>query len=177
MRLTTSSVRQYYDPAAPGFSLMRWVLRLTYTNTGERPVLLDKKSSLVYRSLVSKSLKAAASERYVSETTSSFFDLRAAGIRTGEAPEENAFLILRPGESHVVEKVYGVHVDDCTEAGKGNLRPGRYFLQLRVATWYYLSRPEDYREQWHDKGYLWAEDVTSQPMPFTVEKKCAISRP
>lgn len=173
LQLTTTIVKQYYDPAASGFSLLRIVLRMTYTNTGKRPILLDKKSSLIYRSTVSKSLKAAAAKKYEHVLTSSFFDLRDAGVRVGETPEEGAFVILEPGAAHAVETLYGLNVDDCTEIGEGNLRPGKHFLQVRVATWYYLSRPEEYRERWRSKGYLWWENVTSEPMPFRVEKKCA----
>ena len=53
---------------------------------------------------------------------------------------------------------------------KDDLRPGAYFLQVRVATWFYFADPNEYRELWRNEGYLWSENMTSEPMPFKIEK-------
>lgn len=114
---------------------------------------------------------SAAAKKYVDDTAFSYFDLRKAGVRE-EVPREDAFVTLRPGESYSLDKDgFGVRLYNGTKDSEDELQPGNYFLQLRVATWYYLVRPEDYRKRWRDKGYVWSADITSQPMPFTVLKK------
>lgn len=164
--------------ARPRSSTSRWTLRLTYANTGEQTILLDRRSSAIFRSMVSRSLKAAAAKRYTETTRFSYFDLRKVGFREGEFPREDAFVTLKPGELYSLEKEgFGVRLYDGTKDSEDELRPGHYFLQLRVATRYYLIQPEEYRERWRDKGYLWSKNVISEPMPFTVEKKPAVSKP
>lgn len=176
LQLTTNIVNQYYEG---NFAFLRWTLRLTYTNVGDQPILLDKKSSLIYRSMVSRSLRAAAAKKYEEETRSSFItaeSMKAAGFRFDSVPMEDAFVALKPGESWSLETEYGARVYDGTKDSEDFLRSGIHFLQVRVATWYYLSEPGKYREQWRDKGYLWSQNVTSTPMSFTVEKKQGISK-
>lgn len=173
LQLTTSVVRQRYRQEWPGSTMLRWTLKLTYTNTGSRAVILDKKSSLIFRSMISRSLKDAAKKRYVRDAiSSSFYDLTKAGFRPGQVPREDAFVTLAPGESYSLEKEgYGTNIYDGTDGDEQYLRPGRYFLQVRVATWYYLSPPDAQAEKWRDKGYVWSRDVVSLPMPFTVDKR------
>src|SRR5258708_37245414 len=57
LRLTVSIANQRYT-VEYGVRMLRCTLKLTYTNTGNVPILLDKTSSLIYRSMVSRSLKA-----------------------------------------------------------------------------------------------------------------------
>lgn len=177
LRLTTSIVGQRRTVELND-SFLRWTLRLTYTNMGGRPILLDKKSTLILRSMVSRSLKAAAAKKYIGNTSHSYFDLRKAGFRDGELPREDAFVTLKPGESYSLEDDgFGQRLYDGTKDSEDELHPGHYFLQLRVATWYYFVPSEEYRERWRDKGYLWSGYITSEPMPFTVEKRHAVSKP
>lgn len=169
LQLTASIASQRYT-VEYGVRMLRWTLKLTYTNTANQPILLDKNSSLIYRSMVSRSLKAAASNKYEYDLNSHFItveNMRKAGFRDGD-PEEGAFITLRPGESYSLETDYGVYIYDRTKTSEG-LRPGNHFLLLRVATWYYYYDPAPYAEKWRSKGYLWSQNMTSQPMPFTVE--------
>lgn len=156
-------------------STLRWTLLLTYTNVGRQPVLLDKKSSTIYRSLVSRSLKDAEAKKYEYDSSISFIDPRRAGVRTEATPEEDAFVALKPGESYSLERNHGVYLSDGTEDTEDYLGPGNHLLQLRVMTWYYLESPETYRERWRDKGYLWSQNITSLPMQFTVEKRSNVA--
>jgi hypothetical protein len=58
-------------------------LNLTYSNTGNRPILFEKKSSLIYRKLISRNFKAASDGKYEYDESSSFIDVRimqAAGM-------------------------------------------------------------------------------------------------
>ncbi len=171
LQLTASIANQRYT-VEYGVRMLRWTLKLTYTNAGSEPILLDKKSSLIYRSMASRSLKAAASKKYEYDLTSHFItveNMRKAGFRDGD-PQEDAFITLRPGESYSLKTDYGARPYDRAKAPDG-LRPGSYFLELRVATWYYYFDPAPYSEKWRSKGHLWSQNVTSQPMPFTIEKQ------
>ena len=176
LQLTTKIIKQHYEGS---FAFLRWTLELTYTNMGNQTILLDKNSSLIYRSTVSRNLKAAASKKYEAETRSSFISvssMKAAGFRFGSVPEVDAFVTLRQGESYSLETIYGARVYDGTKDNEDYLRPGNHFLQVRVATWYYFNEPGVYRERWGNRGYLWSQDVTSLPMQFTVEKKQVVSQ-
>lgn len=169
LQLTTSVADQRYTVDKYGVPSLDWTLKLTYTNTGNTPVLLYKKSSLIPRSMVSRSLKAAARKKYEYDLSSSFIsveNMRKAGFRD-EDPEEAAFLTLKPGESYSLETDYGVYIYEKEKSSEG-LRPGNHFLQLIVPTWYYYCDPAPYREKWSSKGFLWFKTMASEPMPFTI---------
>lgn len=141
-------------------------VRLTFKNVGGVPVILDKRSFLV-GSMVSRDLEAAAAKQY--QATIRYFD---DGAYFNVDPSNmSTFVVLKPGE--VYEKVDGVgsfFIDDQAPAPKGRLSPGTYFLQIKVSTWSYFADSEPFRERWKDKGILWLELMTSEPMPFTAEK-------
>jgi len=59
---------------------------------------------------------------------------------------------------------------DGTSNTKDALHPGTYFLHVRVATWFYFADPNEYAALWRNEGYLWSENMTSEPMAFQVEK-------
>jgi hypothetical protein len=120
--------------------------------------------------MVSRNLKAAAANKYEYNASFSFYDLRKAGIRMETPPEEEAFVTLKPGESYSLQTDFGVQLYNGTKDSEDFVHPGNHLLQLRVATWYYLVSPDTYREQWRSKGYLWSQNITSLPMPFTVKK-------
>lgn len=172
LQLSTSIIEQRYSVEA-GSRLLRLMLNLTYSNTGNRPILLDKKSSLVYRKLLSSNLEAASARKYDYDESSSFIDARsmqAAGMRLESTPEKEAFITLKPGESFSLRKELILRLYDGTKDTEDFLHSGSRFLQLKVATWYYFADPDTYREKWRDEGYLWSQDITSRPMLLTVER-------
>jgi len=156
------------------------MVNLIYSNTGKRPILLDKKSSLVYRKLLSSNLKAVSKRKYDYDESSSFIDVRsmqAAGISAESTPQKEAFIILKPGESYSLKKEIILRLYDGTKDTEDFLHPGTYFLQLRVATWYYFVDPEEYREKWSAEGYLWSQNITSAPMSLTIQKDVSFQSP
>ena len=167
LRLTTSIVKERYC-SGRGSRFLEWTLNLKYTNRGPRPILVDKKSSRVSRTLVSRNLKAAATERYVYAPIPVYADLGPLGFRP--TPDPGSFIILKPTESFTVQADCRVHVYDGTNETKDDLHPGNYILQVRVAPWDYYADPKEYRDKWIDRGFLWFENVTSEPMPFSIEK-------
>jgi hypothetical protein len=170
LRLSTTVVNERYC-LERGFRVLRWTLKLTYTNAGGEPILLDRKSSLIYRVMASKNLKAALAGSYNYDQSFSFLDLNKAGMRGGNAPEEEAFVTLKPSESYTIMKDSAVDLRDGGKNSKGFLDAGDYVLQVRIATWYYFADPASYRERWRDRGYLWSNNITSDPMPFTIQKR------
>lgn len=153
-----------------GTITLRWNLTLTYTNSGAEPILLYKKSSLIYRSMVSRHLKAASRGKYLQDTSSHFISsdaFRAAGF-LDRSPEEADFVTLKPGESYSVQSKYHVHRRSNSTADDG-LAPGKYFIEMRVATWYFWVDPKQYREQRRGDGYVWSQNMTSEPMQFRIE--------
>lgn len=172
LQLSTSIIEERYSVEG-GSRLLRLMLNLNYSNIGNRPILLDKKSSLVYRKLLSRNLAAASAKKYDYDETSSFIDVRsmqAAGMRLDNIPEKEAFIILKPGESYSLKKDLTLRLYDGTKDTEDLLHPGPWVLQLSVATWYYFADPDMYREKWSDDGYLWSQNITSVPMPLKVEQ-------
>lgn len=172
LQLTTSIGKQRYC-SDTGSRFVQWTLNLTYTNAGNRSILLDKKSSWVYRSLVSRNLQAAAAKPYEYAPVGVYDDLDKLGFRA--IPEPESFVVLEPRESFSLETQCRVHVYDGTKNTKDDLHPGNHILQVRVSTWYYYADPKGYRDKWIDRGYLWFENVTSEPMTFKIERQPKIS--
>jgi len=172
LQLTTSIAKERYCSDI-GSRFLRWKLILKYTNTSTRNILIDKKSSWIYRSMVSRNPKAAAARRYEYDPSASYADLSKLGFRN--TPEADSFVVLKPGESFRLETDFRVHLYDGTKDSRDFLHPGNHILEVRVATWYYYAEPRIYRERWIDKGYLWFQNVTSLPMPFTVERNPVVT--
>ena len=171
LRLSTNIDEQHYSRDT-GPKMLHMGVSLTYSNTGSRPILLYKKSSLVYQTLVSTSTKAAGARRYVYDESSHFIGLTSmssAGSQMHGTPDRSAFITLNPGEEYSLKQEILLKLYDGTKHTEGLLRPGSYYLQVRVATWYYLAEPTQYRESWNGDGYLWSENMTSIPMSFKIE--------
>ena len=156
LQLSTSINEQRYSAEA-GSKLLRLTLNLTYTNIGEQTILLDKNSSLVYKKVLSKNFKAMSKKKYNYDASSSFIDVRsmqAAGMHMNmrSRPEKHAFIALKPKDSYNLKKEIILYLYDGSKVTQDSLYPGKYFLQIRVATWYYFADPEEYREKWRGEG-------------------------
>ena len=172
LELSTSVSEQRYSVES-GSRQVHLTLNLTYSNIGKRSILLDKKSSLIYRKLLSSSLKAASKSKYEYDESSSFVSTRsmqAGGIRLEESPEREAFILLKSVESFSLKKELVLRLYDGTKNTEDFLHPGTYFLQISVATWYYFADPDEYRAKWNAGGYLWSQNITSVPMSLTIAK-------
>lgn len=172
LKLDTSVAEARYTVES-GSKLLRLSLNLAYRNVGTRPILLDKKSSLIYRNVVSKSLKTASACKYLYDVSSHFIyaeSMKAVGFCFNTEPERAEFLTLKPGESVNLKDEIVLHLYDGTKDTKDELRPGNYVLQVRVAAWFYFADPVEWERKWGAEAYLWSENVTSEPMPFIVEK-------
>jgi hypothetical protein len=172
VRLTTSIVKEDYC-SEYGATFLQWRLKLTYTNIGERPVLIDSKSKWIYRALVSRDLKAASAEQYEQAPFASYADVSQFGFVS--TPEEDSFVLLKPGAVFNVEADCRVRLSSGTPDTTDDLRSGDHVLQVRVATWYYYVDPATYREKWSSRGYVYSGNITSVPLPFTIKKERTVT--
>lgn len=173
LQLTTSIAETQYS-VEYGSRLLVLQLNLDYQNVGTRSILLDKKSSVIYRRIVSKNLKAVSACKYLHDIESHFIaaeSMQAAGFRLSGGPERAEFVTLKPGESLNLKREISFALYDGTKDTKDDLHPGDYVLQVRVAAWYYYADPAEWEQKWGGEAYLWSENVTSEPMAFTVEKR------
>lgn len=172
LQLTTTIAEAHYRVESG--SQLHLGLNLEYLNVGTRAILLDKRSSVIYRRIVSKNLKAVSACKYVQDIESHFIgaeSMRAAGFRLAGEPERSEFVTLKPGESLNLKREISLDLYDGTKDTKNDLRPGDYVLQVRVASWFYFADPSEWEQKWGNEGYLWSENVTSEPMPFTVARR------
>lgn len=172
LQLTTTIAEARYSIESGSKSLLL-TLNLDYQNVGTRPILLDKKSSYIYRRIVTKNLKTLAACRYLYDASSHAIgmeNMRAVGFRYTE-PERSEFVTLDPGKSLRMERRISLSLYHGTEDSKDYLHPGNYLLQVRVAAWFYFADPAEWEQKWGNQAYLWSENVTSEPMSFTVEKR------
>jgi hypothetical protein len=140
-------------------------LRLTLRNVGQTPVILSKQTA-ISRIIVSADLPAATNKRYEQDLryddpgTTSGFDL----------PLLADFRILKPGELIEFEEPVSVYLFNEKRRAEQFLSEGSHLLQVDVGTWPYIANPISFRRKWQDKGYLWFEGTTSEPMWFTIKK-------
>jgi len=82
-----------------------------------------------------------------------------------------------------VMKPTRIRVDLIIRSGSSfsnrGLQPGNYVLEIVVGTWLYFAvddksriqiQDAQFREKWHQLGFLWSDSMTSQAMSFTVDK-------
>ncbi len=147
------------------FPFLHLYLSLRFTNLSDRPILLDSRSKLIGRIMVSQNPKDIVERKYLSDVSS---DLDFTPFGYDPPKDLNLFSVLKPGQSYSTESRVELLVRDRDE---GRL-PGKYFLQLKVITWHYHPDSIDQlRVQWRETGFLWTNDVTSEPMTFEVERK------
>src|SRR5215216_6494872 len=94
LQLTTSVVRE--RSCFPGHLSLE--LKFTFRNLGNEPVLLDK-LSFVDRTLVSTSLKAAASKKYQQEIQAHLY----ADSFPASPTDSSDFVIIGPGQAYDLE--------------------------------------------------------------------------
>ena len=116
--------------------------------------------------MVSGDLAAAKNKQYEQDLR---YDDPGAGAGL-ESPFFSDFTILKTGEVIEFEQPVSVYLFDAKRGAEQFLREGTHFLQVDVASWPYIADPAPFRRNWKDKGYLWFEGITSEPMPFTINK-------
>lgn len=164
---TTEITEQKYCSASKLF--LR--LRSTFKNVGTMPVILDRESKIDYKWKIKRI--SGKMKRNYEATIAPYFEL-GDEVRWGQVPKEELFVVLKPNETYSYITAGGLHVDldDGQKISRNGIRAGQYTVQFRIMTWYY-SYPliDEYRQKWQDKGFLWSNDIVSEPMPFEVREK------
>ena len=146
---------------------LRFGLRLNFANKGKSAVILDKRSAVIAKYMVSRSLEDVTRKKYEIEVP------RLVGLDSttlDSDPDESQFVTLKPGEVYSLDETFNMYVR--FDAGSGSLRVGRNILQIVVLTWYYPRASNiEWRNRWRDRGYLWTDSIASIGMPFTLERK------
>jgi hypothetical protein len=140
-------------------------LRLNIRNVSQQPVILHKQTE-IYRIMVSANASGADQKQYEQDLR---YDDPGAQIGL-KAPAIFDFTVVDPGAAIDVERTVSLYLFNPARPAERFLKPGSHLLQIAVGAWPYIAKPEIYRQQWKEQGYLFSEGLTSLPMAFTVEK-------
>lgn len=167
LRLTTSVTDR--TSCSPDHFAM--TLRLKIQNVGERSVILHKNAA-VSRIMVSANQADAERKRY--KEVLRYDD---PGSHIGfEEPQLSDFTILHPNEFLEFTERVSVHLYNASKPSEQFLSEGTYLLQVDVGSWPYIVEPRPFLNRWKDTGYLWADGIISDPMPFTIEKNRPLTK-
>lgn len=151
---------------------LRLRLRYRFRNTGTESILLYKDSHAVAEYFVSRTLEDAAQHKYV-ENVEPFIQPILPDPTASATPDENLLATIKSGEAFETEHDFHLFVFDGRPESEDNLRAGNYFLELVVPTWWFggPDKAKTARQRWRQFGYLFSDDLTSIPMPFTIKDK------
>ncbi|HEX8889389.1 MAG TPA: hypothetical protein VF779_09435 [Pyrinomonadaceae bacterium] len=171
LQLTARIAGERYCTVSSDVDALQITLRLRYTNTGNRKLILYKGNKLFYQIFVSRNLQDAAARRYETRTTHSrYYDQQPEKI--DDAHPGNVFTVLSPGASYEAEQVITLPVArDEGKARRDVLTTGDHVLQVIVSTWYESKKlAEALRERWQRRGFLWTDMLDTQALSFNIGK-------
>lgn len=149
-------------------SNLRLTIRLTLTNVGEQPLIIDRKYFAVYRTVVSRDSESAKKGLHELDV-SSMVDLQLIKL-DDSSPDNTLFVTLKAGDSYSVEIEDYIPIKDDIKAHNNYLKPGNYVLQNIILTWGGSSKlGEVLKEKWKHFGSLWLEPLITEPMHFSVD--------
>lgn len=141
-------------------------LQLTYTNVGQKPLILEKEPNLVTYWHTGRTLKELESADF---THTLWITSNKEGVtESGDVPSAN-FVVLRPGESYVSEAE--IHIPSARFLmKKGVIAGGAQYLQVVIPKWSGDEKQARFlSERWRKAGRLWSDAARSQPMLITIE--------
>lgn len=161
LQLTTSSIGQRY--CSDGRLI--FMLRYDFRNEKGETILLDKRSSIVPGYTISRNAQLAAAGKHKIQVHY-LLGIDGKLMTLQPTPDISQFVTLKAGDSYSAAHEFSVLPSDK------KLGPGNYVLQFSVVTWHYAAASNiEWREKWHDKGYLWTDSLTAQPMAFVIDKQ------
>jgi hypothetical protein len=171
LQLTTSITEKRYCTLNERIDALQLTLRLNYTNTGSRKIILYKGNRLFYQVFVSQSREEAAARKSELRTTHSrYYDEEPEKI-VDSAPG-SVFTTLSPGASYETKQIISLPV---ARAGNGldnvSIGAGEHVLSVAASTWYESKKIADtLRERWRSRGLLWTNPLFSNPVTFVVDQ-------
>lgn len=173
LQLTTEVVESRFCES----DYLRLQLRLSYLNTGDRPLILYRRSNTIMTYFISKSIRNAVRQKYEQKYSPMQSPVGPPEDLDTQIPDEQTFVILNPRAHYEVTAQADLpFIDDGMTDDSDALRPGRHILKVRVQTW---SASRDVaaklRERWRTQGFLWTQSVISRPMAFEVGEHPQVS--
>ena len=160
-------------------SLLRLSLKLSFQNTGTRPILLRRDGFRVGRYTVSRSLDEFRGAKYQMDVAPMMNSVGILRYKLEGKPEtlQSRLVVLEPGNTHTATTEIRIPVTaDERRRSQDALAVGDHLLQIVVWTWLdsesFATRS---KEMLKDQGYLWTQSIHSTPIPFKVSKERVIS--
>lgn len=170
-RLELQEVEKVYC----GGEQLRLRVKLRFANIGERPLILYKFAGGIFQEMYSTSAEAAAAGRYKMVADNMLVRVKDFEIPVEPSPG-SLYVVLQSGETHEVTERVIIFVGLERKLKSYQLKPGDYFLQVKVSTWDGSSAlANQLRENWKGIGNFWTGDVTSLPMHLTVDSQHSAS--
>lgn len=141
-------------------------LQLTFTNVGQKPIILEKEPNLITYWRARPNLKELELADY---THTLWISSDNEGVtETGNAPSVN-FVVLQLGESYRSEAE--IHIPSARFLiEKGVIAKGAQYLQIVIPKWSGNEKQARFlKDRWKKVGVLWSDSIRSQPMLFSIE--------
>lgn len=171
LTLTTALLTQRFCVGDGEVSTLLMSLRLHYSNTGQRPIILYVGGNEAASILVSRTVADAVAARH--ELSLSPTILRSRDRQMTETQRlDHSFLILAKGSSFDTETEVAIPfaANDQTNP-VGTVMAGDHVLEIKAITWpESVELAEVLGKRWKQRGLLWREVVQSEPMPFRIEQ-------
>jgi hypothetical protein len=159
---------------------LRLRLSLKFTNGGTTNIILDKRSSVIGRYVVSRNLQELASGKFEADLRTEYDAGPSIPWNNNKADDSN-FVKLAPGGIYETgsswSNVFFI-VNDGSPHSEAGLKYGSHVLQIEVGTWFFPSEEAGRRarRQFKGTGYLWTTPVKSPPLEFNVDSSRPISK-
>ena len=167
LELTTTVINQTYCVGDADLDGVRLRLKLRYRNAGDKPIILHKSSTTVFRVIVRKSPEGEI------ESDAQLSIYTTGPWKVSQTSLQKEFVILRPEDVYETETVARVFVvRDEGMKFPGAVSSGEHYVEIEVATWGGTAEAEsELRQKWQSLGTLWTDPVTSKPMKITIPRQ------
>jgi hypothetical protein len=169
LSLTTKITDQKYCGGDySDMAMLRMSLRLTYRNETSKTLILYKGSNLISYVLIAKDAPQIRNKQYEMNMHVGWITSEGK-LREGDQPG-NELAVLQPGD--IFETKGDINVPVALEPGTQFVKSGDHVLQVVIETWHTDETSLDrLRKKWERTGYLWGDNIRSDPVPFTVAIK------
>lgn len=166
LSLTTRITDQKYcGTDYSDMAMLRMSLKLTYRNETSNTLILHKGSNLISYILIAADEAQIRNRQY--ELNMHVGWVTSGGELSEGSQPGNEFAVLRTGDTFETDGVINVPV--ALEPGPQFVKSGSHVLQVVIETWPTEETSlERLRKKWERTGYLWADNIRSDPMAFTV---------
>lgn len=151
------------------------VLASEYKNLGKDDLVLFKYALAPFEYRVSRSVEAAKARRY-EQVISPMMGSMPSGIKFGDEPPGDYFVILKPGQSFspvntVIIPIFAAGANQ--KRSKDYLNSGKHVLELKTSTWPFDDDHKlktELQVRWQGFGNLWTEPVWGLPTTFQIDR-------